>query len=438
MIKYASAARRQQQFPTHRKYFRLKVVGVKFKTKITTELRRKADKAFDEVQKAHCFKRKKLKAKRRYFHYLFLALCQAHHSGTTVMFPRNKNHRGWSSIRQQVVDAVVEAGLAKECRAKPASNGTAATILVPTKKLTDYVSNDPWDWSEPESHKLVIVRDRETKEEIDHNESHPTAVKYRKRLQKINAVNSQYTITYRQYDPWSGKLERRTTIRPVHYASFTDDFEHHGRIYTGRFGHTGLRGIERASIEFNAKQSTELDFRSFHCLMLYHLAKINYRKDPYMLWGDETTPEERLMAKIAVNCMINADSEQSALSACNHAMSAFTTKRGCRKTGKDLEDAQHLYNASRVAGLKFAQVIPLALKVHHRIVGSFFQDMGIKLMNIDSAIALDVLYHFAKRNLPCLGVHDSFITFKELEADLIAIMGRAYERRLGFLPVISA
>lgn len=236
--------------------------------------------------------------------------------------------------------------------------------------------------------------------------------------------------------------ERTRQLRPVHFALFTDDFDHHGRLYTGKYGHQSLRKRERETIRFGREASVEVDYRGMHCRMLYHLEGIDYRPDPYALWGKATTGPQRLMAKTLINAAINAASKVKAISACNFKMSCYTEKKAeegrmIRKGGAELVDALTLQKAADETGLKFSQIYTLARQRHLRIERYFASDMGITLMRHDSAIALDILHHFALRCIPCLAVHDSFIVPQRYEADLRRTMMRCYRRRLGFLPVLS-
>lgn len=413
--------------------FQLPVLNTDKTIKTTTKCRRQADLAFDELKRASCFKNKKVDDKRRLFHKLFCFMKRAAHSHVTIMNPRNKNHKGWSVIRQQVVDAAVEVGMFKEYRRPPGGGKTGR--LIPTKKFLKCMDADPWEFDDFR-HPLVVVKKRHAGDELGFNKNHPTAVLFSRKLAEINAVNSQFTITARRYDEWKESLEERYMLRPWHYASFTDDFEHHGRIYTASYGHTELRQIERATIQFNGTVSTEKDFKAFHCTLLYHLRGLECKGDPYALWGGATTGDKRALVKILVNCMINAESPQAALSAANNAMNTHTLN-GEKKTGKSLEHAQVLYKAYRKSGLRFQDVMPLVLKTHKSIAMDFFKDKGLELMNVDAHMALSIMHRLVKKGIPCLGIHDSFVVPFDNELDLIETMIRVYRKRTGFAPSIK-
>src|SRR5262249_39596697 len=157
-------------------------------------------------------------------------------------------------------------------------------------------------------------------------------------------------------------------------------------IYTGRYGHQGLRKMERATIQFAGEPSVELDFSGLHIRMLYHREGMKYDGDPYALWGEATTRQLRLLAKTAVNALINAKDTGRAVRACNYALQPVD-KDGNRKTGKDLREADRLHRASRKTGLTFAAVADLAVEHHWKVRHLFGKDMGVKLMPKDSQIA---------------------------------------------------
>lgn len=172
------------------------------------------------------------------------------------------------------------------------------------------------------------------------------------------------TETRRQSD-----YERTRQLRPVYYAIFTDRWEWHGRLYTGKYGHQSLRKVERRTLRFDGEQSVELDYAGMHPRLLYHLEGIPFDADPYALWGAETTRPMRLMAKQLINAAINAETGRAAIDACNQAMNTKTAN-GERKTGAALADAQQLYRASKETRLKFKNAHQSALR-YARLAGKY-------------------------------------------------------------------
>ena len=57
-------------------------------------------------------------------------------------------------------------------------------------------------------------------------------------------------------------------------------------------------------------------------------------------------------------------------------------------------------------------------------------------MRIDSEIALNVMYHFARKGIPCLGIHNSFIVPRYAATELESVMRKKYRKKVGFGPII--
>ena len=107
------------------------------------------------------------------------------------------------------------------------------------------------------------------------------------------------------------------------------------------------------------------------------------------------------------------------------------------KEGKEREQAIKLYTASRKTNLKFSKIYDLAV-AHHRPIAKYFgTDAGMKLMRMDSKVALRVLFHFTKQAHPCLCVHDSFVVPESQEDELRRVMIKFYRDETGFDPVVK-
>jgi hypothetical protein len=419
--------------------YELPTVAIGTVAKVSNDTKRQADRVFAKLQKLDVLGRYKIPEKQRWWHKVFHALKRAKFHGGTVMFSR-RNDRS-SRLNRQVIDAAVKAGYVKETRSKPGS--PKQSRLEPEQLLIEQFDTE-WQRDPDVDTRLVFLYERGGEGvEIPFDESDPVPAKVQRCLEHVNQVNSTYRITYRRYVPRrafdrkSGRFAERCILRPVHFAVFTGSFDQHGRIYTGKGGHQGLLRLERDEIMFGDKECIELDYGSMHVRMCYHLEGNDYRDDAYELWGADTGELARRMAKYAVNVMLNATDRHSAVCACNQQMS-LRTVHGNFKKGKQERDARDLWDASRQTGLKFADIIDLVLKKHRPIARWFNNDSGMKLMRIDSEIALRVLYWFAKRGIPCLGCHDSFIVPREHQDKLIRVMDGYYFRRLGFHPVIKS
>ena len=127
--------------------------------------------------------------------------------------------------------------------------------------------------------------------------------------------------------------------------------------------------------------------------MLYALAKAPFDGDPYNFDSD------RNLAKKTILVIINAQSEKQAIAALNYEF---------RNT------------------IDFRPIIKNAEEYHHAIKKYFCSGIGVKLQNYDSQIALRIVDYFAKKNVVCLPVHDSFIVVKYHRDELKDIMQQAF------------
>ena len=56
---------------------------------------------------------------------------------------------------------------------------------------------------------------------------------------------------------------------------------------------------------------------------------------------------------------------------------------------------------------------------------AYFTGIGLKLQRADSDIAEAVMLHFARQDVPCLGVHDSFLVPRQHAEELVQVMEAA-------------
>ncbi len=423
-----------KDLPGHTVYNLMSSIELDMLAQPTTETCRQADLLWPRLEIGG---RKGLE-KRLFFYQLLHAGKLAWHGNATVRYYRRASMT--KQIFLQVIDAAVQANLFANHRSPPGS--PKMSRLVPLYDLALATDFDPWSFDPPTPQQLVFLRDRSTRRDIAFDSSGEIPAAVQRKLELINKVNGRYRITFEPYEPWSDWLLDERQLRPVHYAIFTDNWFGHGRIYTGQYGHQGLRKLERQTIRFDDEPSIELDYGGLHCRMLYHLRNREFRGDPYALWGPEWLGRVelekplRLMAKNIINAAINAKNSRAAISACNEKM-ACRTKDGHLKTGKEAHTANMLRQAVDQTGMKFSEIYDLARRVHAPVADDFGSDAGMKLMNLDGAIALEVLYHFASRGLPCLGCHDSFVVPASRENMLRSVMESVYEGRFGFSPIVK-
>lgn len=396
----------------------------------TPALHAEAGDLFDNVVRtSKVFQNRYVPDKRRCTKDLLFAIKRAVYENESIVFSRREAD-GVTQSELQVVEAFVEAGLLVEIRSKP--GGKHVTRLIPTKAARQYASRDPWDFEQPEKTHFVEMRDREDKRNLRFRKTDPIAKSTQTILKRLNDQNAKHDITFQRWSPtleaWRPKHIR---LRPTHFRIFTDDFQHHGRIYTGRYGHQGLRKEERARIRFDGELGIEVDFSGMHPRMLYHQCGIDYPNDPYVMWQRIPTDGQRLLAKKAFNALLNAESPRASIASCNSSLQITGKSRQARK------DAKQLNRALAEQETSFAEVVAAVVRRHRDISDPFCDDVGMRLMRIDSDIAMEIFDYFSKLGVPCLGVHDSFIVPTEHERTLRAKMIEIYSAKLGFEPELN-
>lgn len=62
---------------------------------------------------------------------------------------------------------------------------------------------------------------------------------------------------------------------------------------------------------------------------------------------------------------------------------------------------------------------------------------GLRLMNKDAKIAVDVIYHFIKQEIPILSMHDSFLIERKYKDELEQVMKEKYNKHTGFTIIVK-
>lgn len=254
-------------------------------------------------------------------------------------------------------------------------------------------------------YQLVILRDNKGKLK----EYKDTAETWRIRtvLQRVNNVNGKADIRYQQY-----KLS--AFLRAI----FIERFTWYGRLHTKGFMHyQGFWKEEREEITINGDRIIELDYSGLHPHLLYAAEDKQYAGDPYSVLDNR--PEIRPFLKEILLCMLNAKDETAAERAANYWLH------------KNPEECETL----RFAGITNARsFMDKFMEVHHPIAHHFCKGKttGMRVMNKDAKIALDVVNHFAKQDIPILAIHDSFIVQKQHREELYKVMETMYEKHTKF------
>jgi hypothetical protein len=249
---------------------------------------------------------------------------------------------------------------------------------------------------------LVILKDENGKL-IDYPDSEPEPYRIRAILELVNKVNREAEIKQLGY-----KLNTNLV------AIFRERFEWYGRLHSKGYSHyQGLSGNERKEITINGDRTVELDFCSLHPYLLYAAERKPYLGDPYTI--DDDRKIVRDFFKVILLAMVNAENRTKAESAANNWLFKNHTER------KQLKE---------IGITRARPMMEKFIEAHQPIAHYFFKGKitGMKIMNKDSKIALDVLNHFGKQKIPILCIHDSFIVQEQYRDELENVMKRVYKK----------
>ncbi|MCH9025794.1 MAG: hypothetical protein IIA05_01615 [Proteobacteria bacterium] len=248
-------------------------------------------------------------------------------------------------------------------------------------------------------------------------EETPLTRGWRKKLARANAINGDARIAY--YD--NGVCyELHTAMKAI----FIGDFDHYGRLHSCGYRHAqGLSKTDRHTITIDGQPVVELDYSGLHPRMLYAAEGKQYEGDPYsdaidripggFGWSEEARRRSRPLFKTALLALLDSPSVNTAQSSVNEWLY------------KHYAESRYL----RRLGISKARVLIEAFaKAHSPIAHYFGSDIGMKLMNKDARIALDVVWHFTKRGVPIIPVHDSFIVQDSHAEELWQVMDETYQK----------
>ena len=157
----------------------------------------------------------------------------------------------------------------------------------------------------------------------------------------------------------------------------------------------------RAFITIDGKFTDEFDYGRIHPTILYADDGIVLEEDAYDIGIGK---EHRDIVKQCFNAMVQAKSK-------------LTTPP------KNID-----WNST---GKTWKELRQLILDKHEPIKDSFFCGMGNKLQFKDNLLAEQIMLRFAKKDIPVLPVHDSFIIIRGLYSELVDTMHEEFEKMFG-------
>jgi hypothetical protein len=178
----------------------------------------------------------------------------------------------------------------------------------------------------------------------------------------------------------------------------------------------------RPYIQINNQSTVECDYSSLHLQLLYCKMGLNYHEmhgddDPYQLGQND--PDWRNINKNIILIALNAESQDTAIRAIRRWVQS--------------EVPQPLKGMVDIRGTldSFTSRYP-------EIAEYVCSDVGISLQNLDAKITDYVLAKSVSLQMPCLGIHDSFIVEESRQDEIVGLMREAFEvLELSSIPSIS-
>jgi hypothetical protein len=293
-------------------------------------------------------------------------------------------HRGWQST---ITATPLLMSCWTETTADPVYDSNAETIILKSrdqgKRLLEYI-DAPLTRGLREEIGTINEMLRDTEIDV------PGAIKLAKDLLLFEVLD------WGKYDR---PFVKRHHVRLADRAGrriFTGDFEHHGRFYCSA---QNIPSDARSTMTINGEPCAELDFSAMHPTLAYNIAGILMDGDPYDL-GDAL---ERRHVKLGLLIVMNARDPASAA-------------RALARHGRQLGINHH----------KAKAIVDAILKRHDAIRAMLCNDWGIKLMNVDARIMVQVMNALVARGIPCIGIHDSIVVQHRFEGHALAEMEKSW------------
>ena len=228
----------------------------------------------------------------------------------------------------------------------------------------------------------------------------PSTLRMRKSIMEHNEVRTSYNWVYTSEDNRTIQLSQSDlSCRRI----FKGQWCIGGRFYCDA---QNLPQVVRSTITINGEPCVELDYKSMHPRLLYHLAGLKAPSDCYDIDGIDRD----VVKKLALIATSTSSRLQAIRSAAFHLSMTY----------EEADNALSLFQTR-----------------HSCISQMFYQEQWKSLQHQDSLIASHVLDTMTTFGTPTLPVHDSFIVPASSEGILHDTMSEAYMRITNFEPVLS-
>lgn len=206
---------------------------------------------------------------------------------------------------------------------------------------------------------------------------------------------------------------------------FNGDLQHGGRLFTmGGISYQNMPSADRHLITINGEPTVELDFKAIHPHILYSDKGLPIPDDCYAInkWP-------RDLVKLALLVLINAENLKDVIGV---LANSDGEKILWDDEGNIIDVTTERRLMKQIAGNDFGKATAFAntlvedvKKYHAPIADAFHSNAGVRLMNKDSEIAMNVMRIMGAIGEPVLSVHDSFLVRQSMQGKLHEIMEQA-------------
>jgi hypothetical protein len=298
------------------------------------------------------------------------------------------------------VEREAEGGIIENVSSSPGQRGTQSRMRLSAVAAHSFKDRGAkLIFNPPE---IVILRNsnKELTDYVDNDETR----RIRFNLLAINDALAATELTYQGRSMRSGDLlvidGDRILVRNGLYRVFNrGSFDLGGRFYGAWW--QNIKSARRRHIGVNGGRTVELDHSQLHPRLLYAIAGKSIDGDAY-----EIEAWNRPLVKEAVNTLINADDELSAMQSIARSI------------------------GGKGAFCRTQTLIEQIKAKHSGIADSFGSGAGLRLMRIDSDMAESVQLRLIARGAVGLPIHDSFIVEERHAGILEEIMDEVFSLTL--------
>jgi len=190
----------------------------------------------------------------------------------------------------------------------------------------------------------------------------------------------------------------------------------YGRCYSFQDGIQSLKSNDRIKVTIDGNKVSEVDYSGLHTRMLYAMEQSNVNGDIYDLgtrWylkHNLTKEDARNAVKKALLIMINASTEW----------------KGYYAFKKDWNEEHHINKKTKINWLY--DLMQNIKSKHSKISKYFCSNKGIELQWQDGIIIRNVCWHFARKGVCALPVHDSLVVPDKYRNEAIQVMQREFTK----------